>query len=165
MRFSPDCHRRTGPDGRRTAEGPVKGNLGPTVAAVTRLEARGFPACVRVRDLSLPRDAAGGAVRPVVAAGRANGLFSCRSGPAQDGLRRVVRIEIPGGFAAPSGLDHDARLRCRRYRQLNDADTKFSTANAQFSAGNWSDTNDLVEPHSVTDPTTKLLEKELEAPE
>lgn len=26
--------------------------------------------------------------------------------------------------------------------------------------GNWRDTNDLVEPHSVTDPTTKLLEED-----
>src|SRR5258707_5409200 len=78
-------------------------------------EARGFPACVRVRNISVSRDAAGRAVRPVVAAGRANGLFSCRSGPAQNGLRRVVRIEIPGGFAAPSGLDSDARFRGRQY--------------------------------------------------
>ena len=44
-------------------------------------------------------------------------------------------------------------------RQLN------SDPNSEFApAGRWLDTNDL-EPHSITDPTTKLLKKESELPE
>jgi len=42
-----------------------------------------------------------------------------------------------------------------------DANAEFVTRQAQFTpgTGRWLDTNDL-EPHSVTDNTTKLLEKE-----
>ena len=77
-------------------------------------------------------------------------MFERGASPALSPHEGWPRTEVPGAVDT---------------RQLNaDLNSEFSAFNSQFAPdGSWLDTNDL-EPHSITDPTTKLLKKESEQP-